>query len=63
MNVTEGAELSARSNNTERGATATEYAVLLGFFALAIIAGVTIFGAWLNGYYADTGAQLRAMLH
>lgn len=62
MNSDEGNQRTDPATGSERGATATEYAVLIGFFALVIIAGVTIFGAWLNGYYADMGQQLRDVL-
>ena len=35
----------------ERGATATEYGLLIGFIALAILVGVGAFGTALNGYF------------
>lgn len=35
----------------ERGATATEYGLLVAFIALAIIVGVTAFGTALNGFF------------
>lgn len=42
-----------RSRRDERGATATEYGLLVAFIALAIIAGVTLFGTALNGFFND----------
>lgn len=35
----------------ERGATATEYGLLVGFIALAIVVGVTAFGTALNDFF------------
>ena len=35
----------------EKGATATEYALLVAFIAFAIIVGVTLFGSALSGYF------------
>ena len=40
-----GLEVRARS---ERGATATEYGLLVGFIAMAILVGVGAFGTALN---------------
>lgn len=62
MTSDEGNQRTDPATESERGATASEYAVLIGFFALVIIAGVTIFGAWLNGYYGDMAQELRAVL-
>ena len=36
----------------EKGATATEYALLVAFIAFAIIVGVTLFGSALSGYFS-----------
>lgn len=62
MNAREGTALIEPDDDSERGATATEYAVLIAFLVLAIIAGVTVFGAWLGGYYAGMGQELRDLL-
>ncbi|MDP9884834.1 pilus assembly protein Flp/PilA [Sinomonas atrocyanea] len=35
----------------EKGATATEYAVLVAFIALVVIGGVTVFGNQLSGWF------------
>ncbi|GIN05662.1 hypothetical protein Pve01_73200 [Planomonospora venezuelensis] len=39
----------------ERGATATEYALLVAFIAFLIIVGVTAFGGALGGYFTELG--------
>ena len=39
----------------ETGATATEYALLVGFIALAIVLGVTAFGTALSTRFATMG--------
>lgn len=62
MNASETSARTDPVSDSERGATATEYAVLIAFMVLAIIAGVTIFGAWLGGYYAGMGQELRDVL-
>ena len=36
---------------SEKGATATEYGLLVGLIALAITFGVTAFGGALNGFF------------
>jgi pilus assembly protein Flp/PilA len=35
----------------EKGATATEYSLLVGLIALVIVIGVTAFGANLNAFF------------
>jgi pilus assembly protein Flp/PilA len=48
------AMLSSRvEGGKDRGATATEYAILVAFIALLIIGGVTIFGNALSGWFSD----------
>ena len=42
----------------EKGATATEYALLVAFIAFAIIVGVTVFGTALSGYFDKLGATV-----
>ena len=45
------------ADRDERGATATEYALLVGLIALAIVIGVGAFGTALNDFFnslADT---------
>lgn len=41
--------------DSDEGATATEYAVLVGFLAIALIIGATALAAGLNGYFGDLG--------
>jgi pilus assembly protein Flp/PilA len=41
----------AGSDDDDTGATATEYALLVGFIAMVIIVGVTAFGSNLNDFY------------
>ena len=42
----------------EKGATATEYALLVAFIAFAIIIGVTAFGGALSGYFSKLGTTV-----
>ena len=42
----------------EKGATATEYALLVAFIAFAIIIGVTAFGGALSGYFDGLGSTV-----
>jgi pilus assembly protein Flp/PilA len=44
--------LTAREKN-EKGATATEYGLLVALIAMAIILGVTAFGGALNQWFQD----------
>lgn len=45
------ADLKAKRD--ERGATATEYGLLVGLIALAIVLAVTAFGGALAGFFND----------
>lgn len=38
---------------TEKGATATEYSLLVGLIALVIVAGVTLFGTNLQTFFSS----------
>jgi pilus assembly protein Flp/PilA len=40
----------------ESGAVATEYAFLIIFIALAIVAGITVLGNGLNNLFSDIGS-------
>jgi pilus assembly protein Flp/PilA len=42
----------------DRGATATEYALLVAFIALAIVIGVTAFGSALNTFFTNLGTRV-----
>jgi len=44
----------------ERGATATEYAILVAFIALLIILGVTFFGNNLNNWFHNIGTHVNS---
>lgn len=46
----------------QRGATATEYGILLSFLALALVLGVTAFGNALNLHYLGMTTTLRTAL-
>lgn len=39
----------------QRGATAVEYAIMVGMVALVIIAGVALFGQEVAGLFTDPG--------
>ena len=40
---------------SEKGATATEYSLLIAFVAFAIIAGAIVFGEALGGWFTELG--------
>ena len=44
--------------SSEKGATATEYSLLVAFIAFLIIGGVGIFGGALNGWFTDLGTTV-----
>ncbi|MBB6405819.1 Flp family type IVb pilin [Arthrobacter sp. AZCC_0090] len=46
----------------ERGATATEYSMLVGFIAVVIVVGVGAFGLALNGFIDGLAAAVRTAL-
>ena len=43
----------------EKGATATEYALLVAFIAFAIIIGVGLFGTELNTYFTNLSNTVK----
>jgi pilus assembly protein Flp/PilA len=47
---------SLRARDT--GATATEYAILVGFIAVVIVVGVTAFGVSLNAWFTALASNL-----
>lgn len=47
-----------RVETDDRGATATEYAILVAFIAIVIVAGVTVFGVSLDGLFTRLAAKL-----
>lgn len=46
----------------ERGATATEYGLLVGFIAMVIVAGVGLFGTRLDGYFNGLATWLGSVI-
>ena len=52
----------ARPVRDERGATATEYGLLVGFIALIIVVGVGFFGTTLDAYFADLATWLATVI-
>lgn len=46
----------------QRGATATEYGVLMGFIAILIVTGVGLFGLAVDGYFNQLAAGVKAAL-
>lgn len=44
--------------STEKGATATEYSLLVGLIALVIVAGVTLFGGNLNTFFSNLAGSV-----
>jgi pilus assembly protein Flp/PilA len=55
-------ELQHRLSAEERGATATEYSILVGFIAIVLVAGVGLFGTALNGYFNGLGTGVKTAL-
>ena len=43
---------------SEKGATATEYSLLVAFIAFAVITGATIFGTSLSSWFDDLGGTV-----
>lgn len=53
---------TARPARDERGATATEYGLLVGFIAIIIVVGVGFFGEALDTYFQGLGTWLAAVI-
>lgn len=51
-----------RDKREERGATATEYGLLVGFIAIVIVAGVGFFGDALNDYFTGLSTWLTTVI-
>jgi Flp pilus assembly pilin Flp len=47
---------------SEAGATASEYALLMGFIALVIVIGIGAFGLSVNGWYEGLAIGVEAVL-
>lgn len=43
---------------SEKGATATEYALIIAGIAVAIVAAITVFGTTLSGFWSGLGSRL-----
>jgi pilus assembly protein Flp/PilA len=43
---------------SEKGATATEYSLLIAFVAFAIMAGAIVFGEALSGWFSELGTEI-----
>jgi pilus assembly protein Flp/PilA len=54
-------KLVNRFRRDDRGATATEYAVLIVFVALAVAVGANILGNDLSNLFSKIGASLAAV--
>ena len=55
-------DIYERPQHDERGATATEYGLLVGFIAIVIVAGVSFFGESLNSYYDGLATWLTGVI-
>ena len=45
--------------SSEKGATATEYSLLIAFVAFAIIVGAGLFGTALNEWFSDLAVKVN----
>jgi Flp pilus assembly pilin Flp len=50
------------AGRTESGAVATEYAVLMGFVALALVLGLRTFGMSVDDWYGRLAGAVAALL-
>lgn len=55
-------DLTTPTPKDERGAIATEYGLLVGFIALAIVVGVTAFGTALNGFFNALANSVEVLI-
>ena len=58
----EGLHMVNRLWRDERGATATEYAMLIIFIALAIAGGATLLGSNINNLFNSLGASISGLM-
>ncbi|TLM85920.1 Flp family type IVb pilin [Pseudarthrobacter sp. NamE5] len=54
--------LLARLRKEQRGATATEYGILVGFIAIVIVAGVGLFGVALDSVFGFLTTGIKTAL-
>jgi pilus assembly protein Flp/PilA len=52
------ARIHVARDNGDRGATATEYAMLVAFIAVAIVGAVTLFGTALSTFFTGLGKKI-----
>ena len=52
----------APSERDERGATATEYGLLIGFIAIALVLGVGLFGSALGSYFTTLATWIGTVI-
>lgn len=55
-------DTSVHRPRDEAGATATEYGLLVGFIAIAIVAGVGFFGTAVNAYFDRLAIWLTTVI-
>lgn len=55
-------ENNTHHERNERGATATEYGLLVGFIAIVIVVGVGVFGEALNTYFDGLATWLAGVI-
>lgn len=53
----------AEITDKDRGATATEYAILVAFVALVIAIGATFFGGKLSAWFTALGNDVAGWAH
>jgi pilus assembly protein Flp/PilA len=53
-----GLTIKTRLQREETGATAVEYALMVGLIAVVLIGGLTIFGPQLSGFFTGLGARI-----
>ncbi len=46
----------------QKGATATEYGILMAFLVVIALAGVSLFGLAVGGWYNELASHLKAVL-
>jgi len=52
------AKFSAWVSQAQRGASAVEYAILIGLIAIAVIAGAILLGPAITGLFTNVSGQL-----
>lgn len=55
-------EFAMRFKNRQRGATAVEYAIMIGGIAMAIILAVAAFGGSVQASFSDSQAKIAAAM-